>query len=94
MYSHTHTHTCVHTRTCAHRLKLATLYVQLGQPDDALALLEAEPGGGEGAGYHSDSAVSDFDPRSDIETRDKSVQVRCMHVLSDPTVVHSQHSNE
>lgn len=53
---------------------MATLYVQLGQSDDALTLLEAEPGE-EGANYHSDTDIAEFDPCTEVETRDKSLQV-------------------
>ncbi len=62
------------------RLKLATLYVQLGQSDDALTLLETEPGSEEAAGYHhSDMTLAEFDPRSEMEMRDKSLQVSTVY---------------
>ncbi len=61
-----------------YRLKLATLYVQMGQSDDALTLLEAEPGGEEGGtvtSSHSDTDMTDYDPRTEVEIKDKSLQV-------------------
>lgn len=58
------------------RLKLATLYVQLGQSDDALSLLEAEPGGEEGLSYHGNTATPEFDPCNEIDKEKSQVSLQ------------------